>query len=419
MSDAIRGLVANASQTRLFAVADNAVYSVARDGTRTVIGGLRTRRGYVDMKIGVRQLVITDGPNGYIYQLNTGEFSRITSPGWRGSNRVGYAGSYFLFADPGTGVLYISEIEDGSALDALNFVTASSSPDNIVAPLDDHGEAWLFGEVTVEPWSRNSGAGDFPFSQNTGAIMQTGLVGAFTAQPLDNTYYWLGRDTNGGGQVFRAQGFQPQRISTDAIDQVLQARIKAGVDMSKAIAYTYQDDGHSFYCLNVPGLDTTLAFDVRTSKWCDRAEFVNGQLAPHRATHHAYCYGKHILGAVDGKLYAFNSARNNNAGDILVRERISPHYAQVTGKNISYGPFELIGTVGRGHDNPQVMIRTSDDGGDSWNEWRDAPLGEVGQRNIKTEWTQNGTATDRVWHVRVTDDVEFSIVKAIVKDTSQ
>jgi hypothetical protein len=416
MTDPIRGFVANDSQTRLFIVASNRLIEVMRDGSRTERGTLRTRRGYVDMRFGARQLVIVDGPNGYILTLATNVFARITAPGWRGSDRVGYAAGRFLFADPNTGIFYIAAIEDASSIDILDFVTASASPDNIVAPLDSHGEAWLFGEVTVEPWSTSAAATpDFPFGQQTSGIMQTGLLGAFTARFLDNTYYWLGRDTSGGGQVYRAEGYSSKRISNDAIDQLIQRQIELGADMKKAIAYAYQDRGHSFYCLNVPGLDTTLCYDVRTGEWHDRAEFKNGDLSPHRAKWHAYCFGKHIVGGDDGKLYAFNQKRNNNAGDILVRERISPHYAQGNDRPVSYGTFGLVCTAGKGPGEPVVMMRTSDDGGESWNDWRDAPLGETGKTHQRVEFTQNGSAIDRVWHVRVTDDVPFAIISAAVK----
>lgn len=413
MASPIRGLVANDSQTRLWTVVENSLYAVGRDGSRSVVGTLRTRRGYVDMRVGSRQLVIVDGPNLYTLNLSTGTFARVTAPGWLGSVRLGYAGGYFLFADPGTGKFYTSAVEDAASLDALDFATASSSPDNIVAPLDDHGEAWLFGEVSTEPWTRGVNP-DFPFDQQQSGIMQTGLLGAFTARQLDNTFYWLGRDKNGGGQVYRAEGFIARRISNDAVDQQIQKRIDAGADMSKAIAYTYQDGGHSFYCLNVPGLDTTLCYDVRSGKWHDRAEFVNGSYAPHRAKWHAYCYGKHILGADDGKLYAFNPTRNNNAGDILVRDRISPHYAQESDKPITFGPFNLICTIGKGPGSPEVAMRTSDDGGESWNDWRTESVGKIGETRGSVQFTQNGSAKDRVWHVRFTDDVPFGLIGANV-----
>lgn len=383
---------------------------------RSNLGTLATRSGYVDMRIGVSQLVIVDGANGYTLDLETDTFARITSPGWLGSTRVGYVDGYFLFADPATGVWYISAIEDASSLDPLDFATASSAPDDLVAVVNDHGQAWLFGATTTEVWD-NTGAADFPFEKNRGATMQTGCLGAFTIQPLDNTLFWLGRDTSGAGMVFRAQGYQPQRVSNTAVEQAIQAAIERGENMAQAVAHTYQQHGRSFYVLNVPGLNTTWAYDVTSGQWHERAEFVNGDYAQHRGKFHAYAYGRHIIGGDDGALYVYDTEANTNAGDTLVRDRISPHYATPQLSRIKFGAFELDCTVGRGKEagaEAHVMLRTSDDGGESWGSWRTQTMGGIGQTRARARFLRNGSAHDRVWHVRCTDDVPFSIVGAAV-----
>ena len=57
----IRGMVANAAGTALFMVKDTSLISVSSSGARTTVGTLLTRRGTVGMKIGLTQLVVTDG----------------------------------------------------------------------------------------------------------------------------------------------------------------------------------------------------------------------------------------------------------------------------------------------------------------------------------------------------------------------
>src|SRR4051812_44760723 len=116
-----RGLIANAAGTALFVVVEDTLYSVAPDGTRTSRGILHTRRGHVGMKIGLTQLVIVDGANGYVYDLLSSTFTEITADGWLGSNTVEYLDGYFTFIDPGTQTFYISQLENATALDALEF----------------------------------------------------------------------------------------------------------------------------------------------------------------------------------------------------------------------------------------------------------------------------------------------------------
>lgn len=416
---AIRGLTANADGTALFCVQDAYLLSIDRSGVRTLRGTLNSRNGWVDMSIGASQLVITDGPNGYVYDLNSMVFARIDDDGWLGSYRVAYAGGYFIFSQPNTQTWYISQIENANDEDPLDFAQAPSSPDNIICPIADHGEAWLFGSASIEPWA-NTGAADFPFEQNRGAIMQTGTVAAFSVARLDNTVYWLGRDENGGGVVWRAQGYQPQRISNIAIEQQIQRVIESGRDVTKAIAVTYQQDGRSFYMLTVPGLDTTLCYDVASGQWHDRAELdlATGNYLPSRITHHAYCYGKHIAGDGDGRLYVMNPESNTLAGDIMVRDRISPHYAQPSLDRIKFGQFELDARVGAGKPDGtgcDVLMRYSNDGGVSWESWNTVNLGAVGQYQQRARFLRNGAARDRVWMVRVTDDSPFQLVGAKVQ----
>lgn len=420
MADPIRGLQANDSANQLYMVQRDKLYFVDRNGDRTELGQLRTRRGYVDLRVGVSQLALVDGPNLYTYNLTSGVFTRVVNPGFLGSPRLGYAGGYFLFSN-GL-VFYISAIEDAGSIDPLDFTTAPASPDRIVAPIDSHGEAWLFGEVTTEPWINDNASVDFPWSQSGGGVMDTGCLSAWTIRALDNSLFWLGGDKSGTGLVYRNAGYRADRISDVGIEQRIQKAIEAGNDMSKAIAYTYSQNGHPFYCLNVPGVDTTLCYDVLSGNWHERAEFANGQYAPHRAKFHAFCYGKHILGADDGVLYAYKPGRNNNAGDILVRDRISPHYANPTKQKTVFGPFELNCDLGNGlaadGTEARVMLRTSDNGGRKWDDWQTETLGAIGESEsdgARARFTRQGAAFDRVWHVRCVDDVPFGILGAVVK----
>lgn len=422
MADAVRGMMADPNGTTLYAVIGRKLVRVARNGTRTELGSLNTRSGWVDIAIGAQQVVIVDGPNGYVYRPQLNTFTRITSDAWMGSRRVAYVEGEFCFAAPNTGTFYISAIEDATSLDALEFALANSAPDNIVGPVADHGELWLPGGKTNEVWSftggGTTGASSFPFQKNRGATMQTGVAGAFTMRPLDNTLFWLGQDEQGGGMVWRSNGYTPSRVSNECVEQVLQKAIEAGADMARAIAYTYQQDGHSFYCLNVPKCETTWVYDAKVDQWHERAELVNGEYKPHRANVHAYCYGKHLVGDNTGAIYALDRKAYRNHEDILVRDRISPHYADPSMSMIAFGPFELDCRVGQGKPDGSeafVQMRSSDDGGMSWDGWREESLGDRGRTQQKVTWHLNGAAEDRVWHVRCTDDVEFSLVGAAVR----
>ncbi|MFK5281900.1 hypothetical protein ACI3PL_20320, partial [Lacticaseibacillus paracasei] len=80
------------------------------------------------------------------------------------------------------------------------------------------GQLWLFGDLSIEPWN-NTGNATFPFQRvNSSARLSVGVAAHASVLELDNTAFWVGKDVFGTGIVYKADGFSPQRISTEAIE---------------------------------------------------------------------------------------------------------------------------------------------------------------------------------------------------------
>ncbi len=393
---------------RLFIVAGSQLVEVSSSGAVSLRGNMATLVGSIDISENLNQLIITDGTNGYVMAFATNAFSQIVGPGWLGSQRSAVIDGYAVFVKPSSQVFYISDINDATSLDPLDFASAESSSDNIVTHIADHGQLFLFGSSSIEIWD-NVGASDFPFSRNNGARIETGCSAAFSVRKLDNTVYWLGQDERGGGIIWKLNGYTPVRVSTQAIEE----RLQSISDTSNALAYTYQQDGHSFYAINVPGLDTTLVFDVSSGSWHERAEFFDGTYRQHRGRFHVYAFNRHLIGGDDGKIYEYDKDANTNAGDFLCRDRISPHTALPNYERMSFSSMQVDCVVGKGKPDgsaPALMMRYSDDGGESWGNWRTASTGAIGRRNTRAIFRRLGQARDRVWQIRMTDDTQFAIV---------
>jgi hypothetical protein len=181
-----------------------------------------------------------------------------------------------------------------------------------VSVLVDHREAWLFGTNSVEVWY-DSGAADFPLSPVQGAFNEVGCIAAFSVAKLDNGIFWLGADARGRGIVYRANGYTAQRVSTHAVEWQLQ---EYG-NMSDAIAYTYQQDGHAFYVLIFPSANTTWVYDVATSLWHERAAFINGSFTRHRSNCQMSFSNEIVVGDHElGNIYAFDLTVYSDAGAV-------------------------------------------------------------------------------------------------------
>lgn len=397
---------------RLFVVSAGWLYEWT--GSAVPVGSVGGAQTPVVMANSGVELAIATGDNLYIVNLST---LAVTATGYRASS-VAFVDGYFLFTETDTGKLWLTGIYDGATIDALDFSTAESNPDNLVHVHIYREEAWLFGDQTTEVWY-NSGDADQPFQPISGGAFPMGCVARHSVRTLDGTVFWVGRDENGSGIVYRAAGYTPNRVSTEAVETAI-----AAGDLANAQAWTYQMDGHSFYVLNVPGIETSWAFDVLTGMWHERSyrNSSTGHRERHRAVNHVFYGGQHVVGDYEsGTLYALSSGVYQDNGNPIVRLRRTPH-THSEGRRLFFSRFELDMEVGRGPaDNsiPYVMLRTSSDGGKTWGNERWASAGRIGEYLTRVFWTRCGAARSRVWEVATSYDAPVTFIAARADTNAQ
>jgi hypothetical protein len=271
----------NATPTLLGTVAGTGPVSIADNGTQLFIAA--------------------NGPS-YIYNEVTNVFAQITDPDFAGAVTVAYLDGYFVFNQPNSQIIWVSQLLDGTSVDPLDFASAEGSPDGVVGLIADHRELWVFGTDSVEVWY-NSGAADFPLTRIQGAFNEIGCVSAYTIAKMDNGLFWLGTDARGQGIVYRANGYTGVRISTHAIEYA----IAQYGNISDALAYTYQQEGHAFYVLTFPSGNATWVYDVATQAWHERAGFSGGEFMRHRSNCQCNFGGNIIVGDFEnGNIYTFD-----------------------------------------------------------------------------------------------------------------
>jgi hypothetical protein len=269
--------------------------------TPTLLGTI-SGTGPVSIADNGYQLFFACNPKSYIYNEVTNIFKEITDPDFPGAVTVSYLDTYFVFNEPNSQRIWITSLLDGTQIDPLDFASAEGSPDGVVGIISDHRELWVFGTDSVEVWY-NAGLADFPLTRIQGAFNEIGCVAPFSIAKLDNGLFWLGTDARGQGIVYRANGYTGQRISTHAIEW----QIQQYGNISDAIAYTYQQDGHAFYVLTFPTGNATWVFDVATQAWHQRAGWENEEFVRHRSNCQCNFGGNIIVGDyINGNIYKFN-----------------------------------------------------------------------------------------------------------------
>lgn len=401
----IRGAIEAAG--RCFVVAGGSLYELASDGVATNRGTLLTTSGSVGMSWGTTQLVITDGANGYVLTLAGNAFAQITDADWPGSDRVDYLAGFFLLKAPDSQRFYVTSIDDASSIDALDFASAESSPDDLVAHIVVNQRAYLLGETVSEVWYV-SGGEDFPLSRSSGETIDVGCIAKWSVCKADAGLMWIGRDLNGSGIVYRASGGPPQRISTVAVEEALQGSSA----LSEAVAYVYQDKGQTFYAINAPGLSATWVYEISTNAWHERCDLDGlGEFIAHRATHHVFAHGYHLVGDADGDVYRMDANTHTFNGDARVCERTSPNDAAPLREKKQYSEFVLDCLTGEAASgDPSVELSWSKDGGATFGNPVVRSAGALGNRYQRLIWRRLGQSRDRVWKVRFSDNAPFSII---------
>jgi hypothetical protein len=400
-----------------YAVSGDRLYRVDATWNVQPIGPI-AGTGPVSMVDNGRQLFIATNPISYIYDATSETLAQITDIDFPGAVTVGYLDGYFIFQEPNSDRFWTSELLDGTQIDPLSFASAEGMPDNLVSLFVDHREVWLFGTQSVEVWYDAALEG-FPLARIQGAVNEFGCAATYSVAKMDNSLFWLGADARGHGVVFRANGYAGQRISTHAVEFAIQSY----ATMSDAIAFTYQQDGHSFYVLTFPSAQATWVYDAATGAWHERAGFANGQFIRHRANCQMFFSEEVVVGDFEnGNIYAYDLNQFSD-GDFAQKwlrswralptgqnnlKRTAQHSLQIdmqTGVGLN---------TGQGN-NPQVMLRWSDDGGHTWSNehWMSAgKIGAYGTRAIRRRLGMTMKLRDRVYEISGTDPVKIAIVGA-------
>ena len=447
----IRGLWAHQTNgSDFYVVSGNEVYKLTGlTATPQLLGTLTTSTGPVSIADNGTQIFFATNPDGFIYNEITGMFGQITDPDFAGAVTVAYLDGYFVFNQPNSQIIWVTQLLDGTSIDPLDFASAEGSPDGVVGLISDHRELWVFGTDSVEVWYDVGGA-DFPLQRIQGAFNEIGCVSAASIAKLDNGLFWLGTDARGQGIVYRANGYTGVRVSTHAIEYA----IAQYGNIADAIAYTYQQEGHAFYVLTFPSGNATWVYDVSTQVWHERAGFDNGNFMRHRSNCQCNFGGNILVGDFqNGNIYRFNLDVYADNGGIQKwlrswralptgqnnLKRTAHHTLQLdceSGVGINgLSVFENIYLMTENNDylitesndylvmdlflpqgsDPQVMLRWSDDGGHTWSNEHWAGIGKIGEYYKRVFWRRLGMTLklrDRVYELSGTDPNKIAIMGA-------
>jgi hypothetical protein len=384
-----------------------------------------------------------------------------TDGAFSGGNSVGTYDNYFVYNNPNTQQYGASDLLSPIS-NSLSFGSKDGSPDDLVALIVDHREIYLLGEASSEVWV-DVGTVPFPFQRIPGTSTQHGCAAKFSLSRLGNSFAYVSRNSRGQGQIMQTEGYKPVRISTHAVEQTL---VNQYID--DAIGWTYQLEGHECYVITFPTLELTWVYDATTQMW-HKWLYLNdlGEYERHRGQCSAVFQGMVLCGDYEnGSIYELDPDNYTDNGQNIRRLRRAPHLVAdfqrqyfdelqiqfqpgvgFTGLStsgttipgavylgdvysitptqtltIAFDGFAILGIADIADDittnNPQAMLRWSNDGGSTWSKEYWVSIGSIGRYKNRAIWRRLGMARDRIFEVSITDPVKAVIVSANLKASS-
>lgn len=400
------------SKGDLFGVRGTGIYRMAA-GSWLFVAAFSSNSGPVYASDNGIHAVFVDGTTGApTVSLDDYSTGMMSGDGWYGADFVEFLNGFFIFNKPSEQQFFISGAYS-LAIDPLDFASAEAIPDDIVRPIKDHNDIIFFGTKSTEVYSTSPG--DFPFSSISGATMEVGCAAKHSPCRMDNSVFWLGNDERGDAMVWKMQGYQPQRISTHALEEEMRQYVR----IDDAQGFSYQMGGHSWYQLTFPDAGKTWVYDASTQQWHERAYRTDtNELTRVRDNCHVFYQRKHLVGDWEsGNIYELDPATYTDNGAPITRIKSFQHMS-ADGLRQFFTKLTLDMQAGVGTEadpDPQVSIRFSDDGGNTWSTLLTRSLGKAGEFLNKPTFVRLGSGRDRVFEVSTSAACEIVLQGAFLE----
>ncbi len=403
------------STSRAFAVYGRKVVEVDASGSVVHSYNISLGSGNVSMADNGSYLAIADGYTLWYVNLTANTIVSVDS-GVTNPFQIVYLAHRFVLIGKDSNQYTWSEVGASGVLNWLGgYASAEGSADVITCLSVTQGELFLGGSRSYEVHTITSD-NEAPFRRAGGSFSNIGVQSPWSVAEVDNTIYFLGSSNSGSNRVYKLHNYSAEAVSDIAIyDELSNAS-----NTSDAIGFTWQEKGQAFYGLTLVQGDKTLVYSATNGLWHHRSTRDAITNVDHKweVQHIIWAWGKLLTGGatVPQLLELDQDAHTEYDGRVIRRLHRSPQYREDLAP-IFFLSFELdiqggVGTgVGQGLD-PKVMMRVSDDGGETYGNILTAPMGKMGRWKTKPKWHNLGVGEQIVVEVSVTDPVDVTILGA-------
>lgn len=310
---------------------------------------------------------------------------------------------YLLANLVGTQKIYFSVVGDSSNWEALDYFSAESRPDVVVAIYEFQREIYIFGKISFEVWEDD---GQTPFSRVPGGARAVGCIAPYSVVKTDNGVIWLSNTK----KFVKFDGGAVQSIATPYDKEIQKFLV-----ISDCVADRINILGKEFYTFSFISEGRTIVYNATDDNWGEWGYWNSSGGFHERFLGNAYCFSpdwnQHIWGTrkPDGAIYKMSPDYTDDHGDAIVMESISGHISYGTNNMKRNKHFTMRVKKGEVNNTSEPVITLSfNDDNKGWKKEKQISLGKKGEYKNTIKLPRTGIYRTRQYRFRVSDNVAFA-----------
>jgi hypothetical protein len=297
-------------------------------------------------------------------------------------------------------------------------------PDPIVGQEELAQELWSFNATSTQVWQPTGGAEDSAFSKIPGVSIERGLAARTAVAKLRSRKQLVILGDN--RQLHATQGYDLVPIENAALEQDLKALSET--ELAACALWSYEDGGKEFVALSTGALEKGYVLDAETGLFHQRARY---GASVYDIDFAAAAFGKVFVASrssrkiwsLEDDVYIDGYDASGDAVPLIRDMTVSiPSVGDVPVDRLVFHVVTRdVPVTGQGAA-PVMQVRTSNDGGESWSDWRELQLPTPSDREFHVQdfsWGQASHEHGMIVHIRISDPIGFAFYGVDVNPTEE
>jgi hypothetical protein len=380
-----------AAAGKIYLVGSSALYSIDSMSSVVTVGAVNSGP---DVTIRGNGTFVTVAANGGYYVWNGTALTQPSGGAFTSVGALEFSDYDTILTEKDGRRFEWTATADPLTRNGLHFASAEARDGNILRPIVDRTQLYLFCQKSIEVW-RNTGASgaDRASRYQRLAVIDRGLKSYHTVIRSDVGIFFVGEDN----VAYFTAGTGIQPVSTPAVNTDLQSGIPT------ACGY-YEDRGHKF-CVIFFGDRPSWVYDVTTQVWHRRQSGVLSD--PWVGQRLVNAFGAWRVADNYGNIRTLARVNSDNGQPLKRIMRGKP--VDMAGAKFSVSEFEFLCSVGVadiGRD-AEAMLRVSWDGGLTWGDEIRESIGAYGGYGQQASFRALGRGEQFTPEVSVTDPADI------------